>query len=216
MILPGSTLAYGHTDTMSKGAALVHAFWLVAGPTEADLAYACSKVRSLTTDFGVEMHLLEMPDIVAAYIEFLGGAPLHRIRSLVNQKSRLFGEALRIAGWNHTLGNIMKMAAEKFPDWPRFLTHLRALCKFFKNQSYTQHISRRLGKGVWGQGQRKKRFTAGFAKWRYETVVDVLQQLNPLRRLCEEDLNDALFASAQDLEFIRAVMQGCHDPALWR
>ena len=216
MILPGSTLAYGHADTMSKGVALLHALWLVAGATESDLAYVCSKVRSLTTDFGVEMHLLEMPDLIAAYIAFLGGAPLHRLRSLVNNKSRLFGKAMRIAGWSHTLGGIMKMAAEIFPQFPSYLVNMRALCKFFKNPSYRQHIERRLGKTSFGEGRTKKQFTATFAKWRYETMVDVLQQLAPLRKLCEEDLDEALFAKAQDPEFIKAVMRACRDSPFWR
>ena len=102
MTLPGSTLAYGHADALSKGVALLHALWLVAGLSEADLAYCCGCVRSLTTDFGVEMHLLEMPDVAAAYVAFMGGAPTHRLRPLVKQGSRLFHKALRMAGWSHT------------------------------------------------------------------------------------------------------------------
>jgi len=58
LVLPGSTLAYGHTDTLSKSVALVWALWLVAGPELEALQYACDKVRSFTTDFGVEMGLL--------------------------------------------------------------------------------------------------------------------------------------------------------------
>ena len=56
MILPGSTLAYGHTDTMSKGVALVWAIWLIASPTRDDVTWFCHNVRSFTTDFGVEVH----------------------------------------------------------------------------------------------------------------------------------------------------------------
>ena len=34
IILPGSTLAYGHTDTMAKGVALIWGIFLIAGPLE--------------------------------------------------------------------------------------------------------------------------------------------------------------------------------------
>ena len=60
MILPGGTLAYGHQDTLSKGVALVWAIWLVAGPKADDVQRVCDLVSCLTTDGGVELHLLEI------------------------------------------------------------------------------------------------------------------------------------------------------------
>ena len=146
LVLPGSTLAYGCTDSTSKGVALLWAIWLVAGPTEADIAYVCSKFRSLTTGFGTEVHLLETLDITAAFVAWIGGAPLEKLRPLVNHGVRLFPNALRIAGWSHAFGNIMKAIAESFGSWPKFLAHLRALCKSFRNRSYREHIKRRLNK----------------------------------------------------------------------
>ena len=214
LVLPGSTLSYGHTDTLSKGVALVHALWLISGSSEADLAYCCSNVRSLTTDFGVEMHLLEVPDISTAYIAFLGGTPMHRLRPLVRQGSRLFAKALRMAGWSHSLGNLMKAAAERFPRWPLHLSHMRTLCAFFRNPGYRDHIKNRLGAAKWGKSLRG--FTATFAKWRYETVPECQRQLKKQRLLCEQELNAALFSQAQDPNFIRDVMAACRDGAFWR
>jgi hypothetical protein len=181
LVLPGSTLAYGRTGTMDKGAALLWSIWLIAGPSLDALEWFCDNVRSLTTDFGVEMHLLELPDIKEALLAWAAGCPLPRVRMLVKPDQRLFRKALRIAGWSHTMGNIMKDTAEQFPQWPSFLGMMRSMVKFYKNTSYREHIRRRL---VWTAEEDKtlKHFTASFAKWRYETVFEVLRQLLDYRQ----------------------------------
>ena len=214
-ILPGSTLAYGHQDTFAKGVALVWAMWLIAGPTEADLEYVCSKVRSLTTDFGVEVHLLEMPDITRALIAWIGGKSLHQVAPMVQHESRMFSRALRMAGWSHTLGNIMKAVALGFDQWPVYQNHLRALVHFFHVPTYRQHIARRLSHIV-GMVALMKSFTATFAKWRYETVVETMGQVGRRRQLCEHQLNAAMFANAQDQEQIVSVFKACGDASFWR
>ena len=217
MILPGSTLAYGFTGSLSKSVALLHALWLVAGPTAEDVRWLNTKVRSMTTDFGVEMHLLEAPDLVDAYMAHLNGnGPLRRLAPLVKHNTRMWARALRIAGWSHTIGGIMKTAAEAFPQWPLYLKHERALCKFFKNITYRKHIVRTLGPANPHLRLDLKGFTAGFAKWRYETETEVLRQLLKHRDLCENKLDPAMFSNAQDLVEIHSVFQACRDKQFWR
>ena len=114
LVLPGSTLGYGHTSTMDKAAALLWAMWLIAGPSLDDLDWFCDNVRSLTTDFGVEMHLLEVPDIKEAMIAWAGGLPLMNARLLVKADRRCFRRALRIAGWSHTMGNTMMVETDEY------------------------------------------------------------------------------------------------------
>ena len=143
--LPGSTLAYGFAGSMSKSVSLLHALWLIVGPSADDVRWVNSKIRSFTTDFGVEMHLLEAPDIVDAYIAYLDGQPLLHVAPLVKHDVRMWAYALRMAGWSHVFGGIMKTAGEKFPHWPRYLKNERVLCPFFKNITYRQHIIRLLG-----------------------------------------------------------------------
>lgn len=216
VVLPGSTLAYGHTDTISKGSAMLWAIWLIAGPSTDDVLWFCAQVRSLTTDFGVEMHLLEMPDIAAAMVAWAGGTPLRRVVPIINQDRRLFAMALRIGGWSHTLGNIMKAVANEFIRWPRFLGNMRSLCKFFKNDSYRLHIkrnARRIGLPA-NEKALLRSFNASFAKWRYETVVEALSQLLARRAICGLITND-LFLHVQDKEELKAVLAACADREFW-
>lgn len=215
LVLPGSTLAYGHTGTIDKGVALLWAFWLVAGPTVEDLTWVFGKVTSFTTDFGVEMHLLDMPDITEAFVAWAGGRPLDQVRFLVKPDRRLFPRALRLAGWSHMMGNIMKTVAEKFPSWPSSLGKMRALCKFYKNNTYRQHIRRKMAFDEPALDSSLKSFTAGFAKWRYETVYEVERQLLRVRAVSAH-LSPALFAHAQDQAEISSVFNACKDLAFWR
>ena len=214
IILPGSTLAYGHCSSLDKGIALIWAIWLVAGPSEDDVRWFCSMVRSLTTDFGNEMHLLEVPDVVSALVLWIDGVPLHRLQNRVHHDRRLFTRALRLAGWSHTLGNVMKTIANKFKDWPQHLGSMRKICKVFRNDSYRQHMQRRLRLPA-EQKKRLDSFTAGFAKWRYETVPDVLTQICRLRDICAL-LQPALFAHVQDQEEMSAFFKAIMDGSFWR
>ena len=64
-----------------------------------------------------------------------------------------------------------------------------------------------------------KSFTAGFAKWRYETVVQVLGQLGRLRQICEQELVAnlrTLFSQVADLEELAGVQEACQNVPFWR
>ena len=60
-----------------------------------------------------------------------------------------------------------------------------------------------------------KHFTASFAKWRYETVFEVLRQLLNYREISGL-LPPALFAGAQDQEEISAFFRAAKDLPFWR
>ena len=215
LILPGTSLAYGHTDSMAKSIALVWAIWLVAGPDAASLRRFCDHVISLTTDFGVEMHTLQVPDVADALVAWVAGTPLNRLRPLIKHDVRQFPKALRMAGWSHTLGGVMKAVATRMDVWPQRLDGMRHLCKHFRNGTYRVHTRRRLRQPP-DLPRLLKSFTATFAKWRFETVSDVMTQLLPLRELCEKFMTEALWAHAQDQEEIKSFIVACKDVALWR
>jgi len=128
--LPGCNLSYGQFDAISKSVCLLHAMWLVAGPDAKTIKYCLRKVSSITTDFGTEMHTLEMRDVVDAYCAYMEGAPLEHCRTLVNMSQRWLPNAVRISGWSHTMGNIMRHTAESDLRWPRILAQMRALVSF--------------------------------------------------------------------------------------
>ena len=88
----------------------------------------------------IEVHLLELPDLLPAFMQWLDGADIQAVRPLINHNSRLMPNAIRLGGWSHSLGGVMKRVAESFPIWPTYLSKLRALCRFFRNEGYRQHL----------------------------------------------------------------------------
>ena len=103
---------------------------------------------------------------------------------------------------------------EKMPEWPSDLGKMRYFCKFWKNGSYRRHCSRKLDLDR-DEVKSLRHFTASFAKWRYETVFEVLSQLGQKRNISGK-LSPALFAHAQDQEEMAHVMRACQDLPFWR
>ena len=110
--LPGSTLPYSRFDAVSKSIALLHAFWLVAGPNFQTLAYVLSKVISVTTDFGTEKNIVTMLNCVLAYCLWMSGTDFSRCRDFVDKDHRWLPNALRVSDWSHSIGNMARTVAE--------------------------------------------------------------------------------------------------------
>ena len=132
------------------------------------------------------MKTVETADIIDAFVAKMEGRTDDECRNLVNCNTRLFPHAIRIAGWSHLFGNIVKAVANSHPEWPKVLTAMRELTSFVKLGSWRLHL----------QGMLKGRedldvstldsFTASFAKWRCETMCEVLvRQLVKVRVIAE-------------------------------
>ena len=132
MVLPGGSLCYSMFDAVSKTVGLLWALWLVCGPEKFVLKYVLSNIGNICTDMGIEVGTLQMPDILDALLGWIGGTNLESLRGLVRHDRRLFGRAVRIAGWSHQMGNVMKQVANSLIDWPRKLEQCRALTHFWK------------------------------------------------------------------------------------
>ena len=105
-----------------------------------------------------------------------------------------------------------------FPHYPLYLTTLRSLCRFFRNESFRRHIVKALDPRHPELGLKTtlKYFTASFAKWRYETMPTVLYQLKQLRNLCEGHMRRELFGKVQDESLLKEVIAACGDKGLWQ
>jgi len=217
--LPGGTLCYGLFDAISKTICLLHAFWLIAGPDAATLQYFCSRVISVTTDFGTEKHTIEMRDCVRAYCEYMDGRPLDECRQFVDVTRRWLPNAIRLAGWSHSLGNTMKHTAEASARWPVMLDHMRVVVNFLRNSSWRTWIKRALSLNPPENVDLKvlDKFEAqSLAKWRYETVVATMGILCRYRALCEHHIHPEWFQNAQDKEELKKVFQACADKFFWK
>ena len=119
--LPTTSLFYGLANAVNKTIAMLWGIFLVVGPVAADLRYFLSKVVAVTTDGGIEIGTILMPDIVDAFLHWVAGNPLASCMGRIPSGTRLFPHALRISGWSHTYGNIAKSIVRKVQQWPDVL-----------------------------------------------------------------------------------------------
>ena len=96
--LPGLIMSHGHCDWVSKAMALVWAVFLIAGPTLDSMYFFFDNVRSVTTDYGVELSIVTICDVLPAFLKWRGGATLDFVGPFVSHAHRLMPRALRIWG----------------------------------------------------------------------------------------------------------------------
>ena len=113
---------------------------------------------------------------------------------------------------------MVKHTAEACPVWDFILKRLRALVEFFHVATWRTFIRKALALNPPPDFDRSvlMHFTATFAKWRYETLADVTEQLRPLRVLCERYMQEAWFANSQEKAKIRDAFDAFTDKRLWR
>ena len=206
--LPGSQLSYGFAGVTAKGLALLWGMMLLVGASEHSLTWIMDKITSYTTDFGNEIRLLELPSLTKALLAWVAGATLLDVGPMIVQTSRQCPNALRVVGWNHTLGGIMKAVCEQCPGWPQIISDLRAMTNFLRNRSYRKHLMRLLESVV--DVKPLKWFTAQFAKWRFETLADACYQLNRLKEIFRH-IRKEHFQNVQDKEQLKHFMRAIKD-----
>ena len=159
------------------------------GVSYADMEWVvCIKLRSITTDMGANSGWLVCQTFWNHGYSVSEGGPCKNLS--VDPDSRLFGNALRIPGWSHTFGNLMKFACKLNPRWPEFLGHMQSLCTFYRNDSWRASIRNHFKVSRPEVQVIFKSFTARMAKWRYETAHTVMFQLNRIRVFVEENLQN--------------------------
>jgi hypothetical protein len=168
LILPGGCLHYGRTRGIDKTMLLLHHITLSCGVHAPLLTWVLEKVRSVTTDMGTELSIVDAPNVMPAFLRRAHGVDFDIVLRLgVDPRSRLFPKALRRAGWSHMFGNLMNTAALSVPQWPRIIDACRTLCRFFRNLDWRKEVNRKVGSRFPSVALLLKGFSCSFAKWRY-------------------------------------------------
>jgi len=154
-VFPGASLPFGFHRFIDKVMSLIWVIFLVAGPREETMRYFLSKVRSVTTDMGLEVNIAAAPDLLPPLLRWMAGEPLTDLYNTVDPLSRLFPRAIRIGGISHILGSIMKTAAYSYRQWPQYIEWIRALVKWFRSEEHRTHL-------LWVLGDHFKNTLSGF------------------------------------------------------
>ena len=209
--LPGSQLHYGLCGATAKSVALLRGMFLILGPEKATLRYALSKVASLTTDNGVEVNLIHLPDILDAFYLWMKGTQLEELKQHIVQGSRLLPNAIRLIGMGHAMGGIMYAVCNAYEHWAHINEQLRALVHLFRNLSYREHLAHVLATRC--DIRPLAHFEASFVKWRYETIATVVAELLPYETICGH-LAEELFQDVQDRQSLLQAIAAARDPQI--
>jgi hypothetical protein len=125
------TLNFGFAGSLHKVLAVLWSIWLMVGHSVVKMRWFLNLIASITTDMGTELHLVDTVDILDAFMKVTQGMAVERAGAFFDKAKPLFPKALRIAGWNHLLGNMMKFSCKSFDLFPMWMGHLRVLCRFF-------------------------------------------------------------------------------------
>lgn len=196
-VLPAATLGHGFTGVLDKAFALCWMIYLCAGSDPLLVRAWLDSTVALVSDLGVEAGLAEVPDIWPVFEAKLRNEPTPPLEP----NSFLFKRAMYVAGWHHILSGVMKTGSHAIPSWPTILAKLRALTTWFRTAGYRETIRLHLETvepGHPSSHELKKSFSGNFAKWRWETLVIVLSELQRLQ-FCipfarEEDFKGKLWS----------------------
>ena len=97
-LAPLINLARDNLDHAGKTVGLVWQVFLLVGPDYASVRDFLNRVRSLTTDMGVERLLADMPDFLPDFYAAIDPA---FSKHSVAHRSHMFPAAMQVAGWCH-------------------------------------------------------------------------------------------------------------------
>eukprot|EP00928_Gymnodinium_smaydae_P029406 TRINITY_DN22159_c0_g2_i2.p1 TRINITY_DN22159_c0_g2~~TRINITY_DN22159_c0_g2_i2.p1 ORF type:complete len:633 (-),score=31.49 TRINITY_DN22159_c0_g2_i2:786-2684(-) len=167
---------------------------------------------------GTELALAFAPNILPCFMRWLAGEALHCMANQVCSSSRLMPAAVRIAGWGHIFGNLMKSAAHRISNWPDILFNVRQLCSFWRNESWRRVVRDKvLACYEVDISKDLKTFQARLAKWRYERLHVCFTSLLSLRHICETYGHrfPSWFSNSSEASLISNVVRACASSELW-
>lgn len=140
-----------------------------------------ASVRILLSDMGTEMHLIEAPNVLDCFFEFLRTGQVRA--ELVNPNSRLFPNALYLPGWMHLWDGIARDVCAGLLWFPDMLAQLRGCIAFFRQLQIRDRIR---GLKLWTaeQVESLNYFPHCFAKWRWGTLHGAVKGIFDIRFLC--------------------------------
>ena len=212
IVLPGLVLGHGHGSALDKTMSLLWALYLIAGPSVNSLEAIILAVAAITTDQGVERLMVDMANVVDAFLCRLGLRSSRFYRELIYT----FEHAVGIPDWLHLWSGIIKFGLESLDGWPGILQRLRSLSKFFNIEEYREVAAKHLKRqGRHDLAAKLKSFGVSAAKWRYHTHCLLVIALADLREICQNYLPDVTFGSMQDSQNWAAVKKCCQEAQIW-
>lgn len=160
-----------------KMAALLWQCFLVSGKNWALFKTYLGRVRSLTTDMGVERLLIDQPNCVSHWLST--AFPKVVFPPWIGGSAFAFPKAMHIPGWRHCFDGLTRWGLWTLPWFPGFLEKLKSLVSFFRDSGHIDQLSRHLeqcGLDGLASAARGLRLTT-IAEWRWASLGNVCRSI---------------------------------------
>ena len=112
------------------------------GPCMAAMKWFCSRVRSITTDMGVERGIASSPNCLPEL--FFWMKPTCPQASDQSCPLELFPRCLQMPGWKHTWDLLIRRGLSSLAFFPRFLEQLKSIVYVLCNMSHVKVMASEL------------------------------------------------------------------------
>lgn len=201
-LLPVVGLPRYALDVVGKTVALLWQLMLVVGVDM--LQMVCRRVRSLTTDNGVERLIQALPDFLHDFFVYCRIKPPRGLQ----QESLLFPRAIRIPGWRHKFDLIIRKGLVGMLSFPAWLKKLKSLVRLMRDHSLLEVLVTGLeAQGAHGlSALLTDAKCPSFAKWRWCTLHACCQSMKGFIRSLAQHFDPVWFAAIRDQEIVRDVL----------
>jgi len=188
--------AYVRGFRVSEGKvfALLWQIFLVSGVVL--VRKVCNQVRAIVSDMGTERGLPHADDVLRQVLIAQGCPPL---RAPPHVGGKLFPRALHVRGWRHSWDLLVQHTLCASAWFPRFIARLRAVVSFIRDVSnlceWARHLTA-LGRRAAAQAIRRISVVS-IAEWRWLTLFDCIDVLNPLIDTLKLNFNGEWFKNTK-------------------
>ena len=167
-LFPLIALEREQMDVVGKAVGLLWQIALTVGLEYMALRSFLAQVRALTTDFGTEHRLVDIPDFLIDWCR----AMRIRVPPGAVQQRHLFPHCVPIAGWRHIFDNLICRGTSVLRWFPAWLDKWKAIVATLRTQSLRDTLVRSLKSRnlLFLADAVDKASVPSFAKWRWGTL----------------------------------------------
>lgn len=208
-LLPMVILDKSFMDASGETLAILWQLYLVVGGNVQWFLLFLSRVRSITTDKGVERKIADIPGVAEEFFKLIDPSGKFPTESSGGWAEHMFPRALAMPGWMHMRDLVLRRGLCSLPALPDWLAGLKAVVSFLRSTTNLAIFTRRLRhRGLSGVAALlEKAKLPHFAEWRWGTLLHTCDALLPIIGPIRQAFDPSLFAGARDGTHFKKVVE---------
>lgn len=191
------------SDLIAKTLYLAWAAFLMVGPPYDFYRSFCSRVRSITSDFGVEKDIVNSIDVTDEIFKALG------LRDVPISDDKMFKNAVHMPGFRHIFDGVLRRALSGLRWFPRWILLFKACVYFLRSRAVIRTLARearRNNKHGYASLLESLKIPS-FAKWRWCTLHDCMTAVGDVWNTFSMNFKPHLFKKSRQTTRLRRVTE---------